>query len=842
MASHGPERRARCAPGAHPNPCFGSGAAPGPRSGAGWIGALGAASLLASCAPPPRVELAGCAELDARGCRLNPDGALVLWVEGPQRVSVEQGTVEGPEAVDGGQRWRLRAGPGALWAGQEISLLPARPPDDADAALAKLRAGDRAGAEALLAEVGDPARAASVEARLALHAGDVDAAITAWERAGAARDDTLALLWTLRAHRRAPLPALRARLEALPVDPRDGDTAARRAYHLGLMWRDDGEARPALDLLAEAATRAARLGMERTERDARAARAALLAELGRLDEADAELGAAPAPQDPCEEAELHTNRGWVRWLRWSAGRGPLDETSFERAVALHRTACPRTIALANAELNAGLAAWAGGRHADAQAALDRALAAHAAPPAEVRAWADELAARLAVAAGRPAEAAARWRRMEADAASAGLEALAWRAACGLAELAPAEEAVEAWRRAEARLDALAAAVPLGEGRGTLLTEADRSARGLVDALLTAGAPEAALEAARLARRRSLAALPWSRAGEGGGEARLAWQQARAQAAAEAATDWALTGPEAAARRAARAAALVAARRAALDALDLRGWSTGPLPPLTDLTLVVAPLPEGAALFVVDGGQVRALRAPDVRPDADPSALSRALLDPLDAPLERAARVRLLATGDWADVELHALPWRGAPLHRQRPVVWTLDRPAAARRAGGPALVVGDPRGDLPWARREAEAVGGQLGIQPLLGTEASWSTVYTGLDGAGVAHLAAHGEGVGWSSALRLAGGALDVADVLTLRAAPARVVLSACGAGQEFDGVGLAQAFILAGSAQVVAARGRVADEATAALGPQLHAHSDLAEALRGATGDTSGWRVYEP
>jgi len=105
--------------------------------------------------------------------------------------------------------------------------------------------------------------------------------------------------------------------------------------------------------------------------------------------------------------------------------------------------------------------------------------------------------------------------------------------------------------------------------------------------------------------------------------------------------------------------------------------------------------------------------------------------------------------------------------------------------------------------------------------------VLAALPGAGLFHYAGHGifaGFAGWDSALSLAEDSrLTLGDVLALRPAPAWVVLSSCDAGRSSEqapgeGIGLANAFLLAGSQAVVAATRPVDDHAARELMRELY------------------------
>lgn len=151
---------------------------------------------------------------------------------------------------------------------------------------------------------------------------------------------------------------------------------------------------------------------------------------------------------------------------------------------------------------------------------------------------------------------------------------------------------------------------------------------------------------------------------------------------------------------------------------------------------------------------------------------------------------------------------------------------------GPVLVVADPQGNLPSARREASAVLQALegrtpagSVSTLLGAQATSPEVRRALAGASWLHYAGHAAFAvddPWRSELPLAGGGrLSIGDVLALPRAPAVVALFACESGRtdaRAEGIGLAQAFLVAGSRAVFAATRPVADELAAELASQMY------------------------
>jgi CHAT domain-containing protein len=187
-------------------------------------------------------------------------------------------------------------------------------------------------------------------------------------------------------------------------------------------------------------------------------------------------------------------------------------------------------------------------------------------------------------------------------------------------------------------------------------------------------------------------------------------------------------------------------------------------------------------------------------------------------------------------------------------------------------VVSDPAGNLPAARAEGAAVKRTLDarggwtVRTLEGERATSQSVIASLsEGPRLFHYAGHGQYAGyegWESALPLASGSrLALADVLALPRAPAHVVLAGCETARTSDespveGLGLAQAFVAAGSEAVVAPLRPVRDDVAARIASALYEGSDrlgasvgvidvaaaLRQALMSARHDdpTSDWAAF--
>jgi hypothetical protein len=206
-------------------------------------------------------------------------------------------------------------------------------------------------------------------------------------------------------------------------------------------------------------------------------------------------------------------------------------------------------------------------------------------------------------------------------------------------------------------------------------------------------------------------------------------------------------------------------------------------------------------------------------------------------------------------KLHGVPWAMLPSVADRPFTVTPSaaqwvRAADATPANGKvALLAGPGLGtggaEVPiLAARRPDAVH-------LAGEDATVEAALAALDGARLAHVAAHGRFRADSplfSALEMADGPLTVHDLERLKVAPHRVVLSACESGVlapvgADELLGLASALFALGTAGLVCSVAEVNDVATAELMVDLHAHLDRGDdpatallALRqGAEGDVA-------
>ncbi|MGW0196570.1 CHAT domain-containing protein [Nonomuraea sp. NPDC003201] len=145
-------------------------------------------------------------------------------------------------------------------------------------------------------------------------------------------------------------------------------------------------------------------------------------------------------------------------------------------------------------------------------------------------------------------------------------------------------------------------------------------------------------------------------------------------------------------------------------------------------------------------------------------------------------------------------------------------------ADGPIFVASGP--DLPYADGEARVVAEIYGTTALTGHSSGVDEVLRRMDGARLAHLAAHGRlrrGNPLFSSLRLADGWLTIYDLERLHRAPSMVVLAACDSGRPVvragdELLGLSTTFLALGTRTIVAAVVSVPDTETAALMIEMH------------------------
>lgn len=635
------------------------------------------------------------------------------------------------------------------------------------------------------------------------------------------------------------------------------------AYFLAIAAKDAGDARTALAQFDRARRAADQMGWERRAFDTTQSMAIQLAQMGRRGEALAllrrwEHEPLPAALRPCERGKYWNNLGWLAVLLLEAGERADDPQPWlERSLALHRQHDCDPNSLVHAWVNLALAHFHAGRYAAAQESLDAARAATDEPEVENRLWWYDVAARVALRQGDDVAASAFVDTLDALSQSTLSYSALWRGTVARAQIhehrGDTAAALAAYARADAQLDEDLFRLAFDAGREPLIAGRERVQQHYIAMLLEHGQQQAALDAVRRHHARLLATLEVAPSDEAA-EAREAYRALRADIARDIASTWALSRSEQA-----RLAANIDARerdaRARLDAALRGGESAADVAPAAlangEVRLSFHPLADGWAVFVETGRGLQVQRGLCANVDG-PHALGQCLVGALNEPLTEASVVVISTPATLHDADLHGARLGDRTLVEHAPVRYALGiRARGAQSAVGTrALLVVDPRGDLLGARAEADAVEDLLGGAPdawqiarIDGAAATGDRLLQAVRDADLFHFAGHawygGRG-GWDSHLKLASDTvLTVRDILSLERAPRLVVLSGCetaavGGSAAIAGIGLAQAFIAAGTEHVVAATRPIPDTAARDLADHfyraLNAGADPAGALRTA------------
>lgn len=820
-------------------------------------------SWLLSCTPPqhtpaPEVEIAGChTVLTGPRCLISPGDVLTLWANtsAPPHASPEaewEPAVGGFRATfpaDGLDVLQIASAPGAE--AYRIEIAERERPEVMARATALKREGDLEGARAALRGAlpqleGEPrARASWALASLGEPGWSFADAEAEAERLGQH-------WWAIRAAHNQADRALRndrhsGTALAAVARARSYDHGAlgfrlnhSMAHYEGWARLTAADHRGALEAYAEAERLARRVGRSPLAEQALLAQATVMARSGRTEASlallEAHASELQAETDPCRRAAGWNSYGWGLLLAVEAGRPDAADPApvLDRALALiDGASCgdthdPQRYA-AQFHLNRALAAVQAGDPARAAQHLE--ASAEASPELD-EPWGLEIQGRIARLQGDPQRALEHHEALEARAGDQ-LE-LAWMALRGqglaLEALGRTGEALERHTSAQALLFRQGLLVPVHLGRGAYLEQRREATAHLAALQLEASAPRRAFDAWRNHRAQYLAGLHQDSRLEGALpdgwlEALDAFRSARValDALPEA---WSVPADERE-RHQQRRHALEEEAEAALDrglaALGIRVSTTRRRPSDGELLLGWYPSGEGWLGFAETSGAITIARlGPGDEPTAD------RLIAPFAEPLQHAARVTLLPHASLDPVDLHVARLDERPLLAHVPVHYGLDlasRPLP-RPSPGRALVVVDPRGDLAGAREEGrtvvealEAQGWQ--IHTLSRDEATRSAFLEAVSGADLLHYSGHASAAtAWGSGLGLSDGALTVADVLALPEPPEVVILNACETGRQADpgAVGLAQAFLTAGTAIAIASNDPIPDRIAAAFSAELY------------------------
>lgn len=845
-------------------------------------------------APPASATLLGCAAQDGHACvrpipgpaarcdpaRRDAEGRFtpVVWVDdgtSSDTLAVEGDTPARAEAVvlDGGVRLELAVPEDAhalvlARSGVVLERWTLRDPDARGATDDAVRALD-ARADLRFRE----ADAADVAERGAAWRAALEVTEEAWASAHARGDRLRARCHVRRGmfvalERLGDPAALERWTTRLDDDATSGiATAGADAYARGLVAQRLGDLQAAAALFRAAEAGAARIADRKLAAAASGQLAAVLASLGRDDEIAAALERAEAAATALDCRQwLHmlNNTSWSRVVLGEAG-GATDDPLPGLADALlvldaaddPEDACHDPRLAEHVRLGLALVAAAEGAFGWAEQLREGLPSAPEGDGDDDAArWHGELDRRIALARGDRGALVEHVVLHARDADPDTLDA-AWSQAWGRGQIYEAlgatEDALGAYDGAERTLSTMMLQLEFDAGRDRLLLGRQRSAGRSVALRVAAGDATGGLCVARNARARTSRVLDRSaRIASLSAGRRREWAAAVAAHAQgirdldalrserwsvpvdrRAAHDQRIAALEAETRATSRAAAkLLGAGESAPTDATCDGLGA---PDVGTLALLYFPVGDDAWMGFAFGDGVVTARRLGALPLTDPTRLAERLLVPFAAQIDRARSLLVLPTGALWTVSFAALPWRDETLLDAKPIALGLDL-APLRTTAAPeqrrALVVADPRGNLPAAAHEAERVGAALradawSVTMLLGADARAELVREALTRSELLHYAGHGEHAGlegWQGALQLADGArLGVDDVLALANVPRLVVLPACDTAPserttQGGDMNIARAFLLAGAQTVVAAQGPIDDELAARIAIALH------------------------
>lgn len=226
--------------------------------------------------------------------------------------------------------------------------------------------------------------------------------------------------------------------------------------------------------------------------------------------------------------------------------------------------------------------------------------------------------------------------------------------------------------------------------------------------------------------------------------------------------------------------------------------------------------------VGDAKEVRRL-AEDLYTDPGDAVIGRLLGRIMIPPGDSPTTLDVLAIGVLGKAPLTALRGEdGAPIIARRPLARVVALRAERIQATGRGapVVLADPTGDLPDARREGQLVADALGAGArVFGLDVARPATLSAFDESGNAellHVAGHADGDEEGRFLALANSKVRPAHIVKERIAPQIAVLASCGsfAAQDHEGWGsLATALLEAGTSTVIATDRTVPDNASLVL-----------------------------
>ncbi|MBK8258258.1 MAG: CHAT domain-containing protein [Polyangiaceae bacterium] len=689
-------------------------------------------------------------------------------------------------------------------------------------------------------------------AEMNVQAGDLDNALR----------DEFALAYTLISDGRNFSSAREALGRAERITQRVPSGLSGLRYYQGLLASETGDYRTALTLYRES--------FEKSRNDAdgsyRLSSLLKLSEtfrtLGRAEESEELIREALAVvelADPCTQTALWIN---VAWFRMSDNGSSTEAGDLlAKALNLLDTQCPDSPFRAHVLTDQAYISLGAGQVVEAEKKLESARKLALEPEVSlVASWLD-LTGQIALRRGNVLPALDTFKRLRQIAVSGLLPTFEWRAALGSAQslqrLERVDEAAAAYEEAETILTRSALKVPGDQGRVGFLVRfaesSDEAIRFFIDRR-----PALAAQFARRARARALELVRWGdRVAALRGDERKKWEEAvttyqlgRANLEVSAGDLWKLTGVEleqtTSVRREQQArleAELDTAISQILNTTHTRETSFS-TPGPSELFLVYHPVGNRYAAFALTASNTAAFWLEPFSTDVSDAELGRKLFTKLEAWIENARKIKLIVSGSLVSRDLHTLIWNDAPLWVDKHIVYTTDVGQSkldSPRSHDTALVVGNPSTDLPSSESEAREIASLLRnsgfrVIELQREAATYEAVISALRSVRLFHYAGHGErgtASGWDGRMALANGAtLSIGDVLARHHVPEVVFLSGCetegnahaGTAQE---LGLAQAFVVAGSRAVIASPRLVNDSLAERIAKAVYTDLVPGEAL---------------
>ncbi|MEM6275211.1 MAG: CHAT domain-containing protein [Myxococcota bacterium] len=631
-------------------------------------------------------------------------------------------------------------------------------------------------------------------------------------------------------------------------------SAYLKGYYGAMLASYFGETQEALAAFEETSEIAVRMGWEGRVAMVQQLLSPLLQKMGHhaeaIDHASQIVRSVLSGSNACAKVEALTNYAWSILLLRETG-GALDTSDLaldgsatrvlSRALESQPKCSDVREALATIHANRVLDALQRHSTSEARDALT-ALKSIDTMSVDVARWMLDLRGRLALLEREPKRALALYQDFRSSATN--LED-AWRAQVGVARAELALGAVESAHRAYEYALSIerneGRAIPFDQGRGLFLAQREGVAQEYIRSLLKSDEVEAALSVVRQRRVSTLRDLAARQRIESLSESeRRGWeemvdayrrQQARLEEARANVELAPIDGEDVYRHR------LDRQRRRTQKALDRLLRAADDFAPEIDDAAANTPPDDVAELHVYGLGALWGLWLSDTHGTEfyaierfdDPIPLATAAISTFKERLSSVKQLRLFVPEELSQVDFYSSARAVLGGTNGLEIVFSLDLPMGDRRLtpARRALVVSDPRGDLPQARSEGERTSRRLhelgySVRVLSGSHATVVAVREGLKSADVFHYSGHGsfsEDDEWSSHLPLFDGRFSVSDILMQDSPPSLVVLAGCETARttsESPQFGLAQAFLAAGGDYVIASARPIAD----ALGRSVAQH----------------------